>query len=315
MSWHGSIVHLVGNQVFDGPFQNLWPLVAAPALAAWVSDRTARLLPRTPRSAWPAAALTAAPGVVGLGAIVQALQEASQWNKVLTWHGVMNFWVTPAIAASLIAFALWRAWRRHAEVARLFALASPPGPRLADHAAQLGLRALQIPTREKECFVAGLLRPTVFVSDGALEQLGEAELAAALSHERAHVLGRDTLSLLLLSVLRDLAPWGRGLALEAFRTAREARADSRAAAAAGPLNLAAALIALARPEPGPAAALPMARNDSLRWRMQVLLDTAPAPAESLGPRAGLLAGLAASALLTFWPAAQVELIFLFCGNT
>ncbi|HEV2533710.1 M48 family metalloprotease [Phenylobacterium sp.] len=315
MSWHDSLIHLAGNEVFDGPFQNLWPLVAAPALAAWISDRTARLLPRTPASAWPAAALTAAPGVVGLGAIVQALQEAPQWNKVLTWHGVMNFWVTPAIAAGLLLFALWRGWRRQAEVARLFALSSPPGARLAGHAARLGLRALQIPTREKECFVAGLLRPTVFVSDGALDQLGEAELEAALSHERAHVTGRDTLFLMLLSFLRDLAPWGRGLALEAFRVAREARADSRAAAAAGPLNLAAALLALARPGAGPAAVLPMARNDSLRWRMQALLDAAPAPAGSLGMRAGLLIGLAASGLLTFWPAAQVELMFLFCANT
>src|SRR5262249_46705168 len=107
--------------------------------------------------------------------------------------------------------------------------------------------ALELPTSERDCFVAGVLKPTVFVSRGALEALGDAELEAALRHERAHVQGRDTLWLFLLSMLRDLAPYGEGAALEAFKLSREAIADREAAAGAGPLNLAAALVALARP--------------------------------------------------------------------
>ena len=114
----------------------------------------------------------------------------------------------------------------------------------------------------------------MFVSSGALALLNDAELCAALHHERAHVTSRDTLFLVLLAFLRDLAPWGRGVAFDAFRAAREAAADRVAASSAGALNLAAALIALARPgrEARGAAVLSMASGDGLRWRMQALLD-------------------------------------------
>jgi Zn-dependent protease with chaperone function len=164
--------------------------------------------------------------------------------------------------------------------------------------------------------VAGVLKPTVFISTGALAQLGDDELLAALSHERAHLRGHDTLSLAILSVLRDLAPWGRGVALEAFRAAREAAADRAAAAAAGPLNLAAALVALARPGGlKVAGALPMARQDGLRWRMQALLEAETDAITPLRLWAQLSLGLVLSALLVAWPALQFELLLIFCPHT
>jgi len=311
MIWHGGFWHMAGDFVFSGPVRNLWPLTVLPPLAALASDRTARRLPPGAGS-WVAAALLAAtPGLVALGTICPA---ATTWATVKTWRGVLLFRVSPALALGLLGYALVRMALRQREVGRLFRAAAPAGPRLAAAGAALGLRILELPTAERECFVAGVLRPTVFVSRGALAQLGDAELDAALRHERAHVAGRDTLMLFALSFLRDLAPWGAGLALQAFQAAREAIADREAAAGSGPLNLASALVALARPGPTPAGVLPMAKPDTLRWRMQALLQSDAAEPPSRRSRLSLLTGLAMNAALVAWPAAQFALWWNFCGD-
>jgi Zn-dependent protease with chaperone function len=306
MSWHDSAFRVAGNLLFNAPFRNLWPLAVAPALAALIADRTARLLPRTPTSSLPAAALAALPGLVALSVISQALQ----WDEVLTWRGLVTFRLTPLVACGLLAYAILRAARRQAEIWRLFKASASPSGRLERVASDLGLRARFLATPDKECFVAGLFRPAVFVSAGALERLSDGELAAALCHERSHVRGRDTLALFALSILRDLAPVGRGTALGAFRAAREASADRRAAAAAGPLALASALVALARSGGAVAGALPMARRDNLRWRMDALLEGGPA--EPIPTRGW--AGLAFTLCLVAWPIFQLQLLLIFCDS-
>ena len=220
--------------------------------------------------------------------------------------------VTPAVAALLLGYALVRMALRQREVGRLFRAATPAGPRLAAAAARLGLRALELPTGERDCFVAGLFTPTVFISRGALQALGDEELEAALCHEHAHIAGRDTLMLFGLSFARDLAPYGDGSALEAFRTAREANADRAAASNAGSLSLAAALVALARPGPTPQGVLPMAKRDTLRWRMQALLDTDTVePSRSWVQVAG---GVGLNLALIAWPVAQFQLMAMFCDG-
>jgi Zn-dependent protease with chaperone function len=300
---------MAGDLIFSGAFRNIWPLFLPPAVTALVGDWTARRLPRTPASWIPAAILAAAPGLVALGAICPAV---TTWDQIHTWRGVVLFRVTPAVALGLLGYAAARAVLRQREVGRLFRAAAAPGPRLAAAARALGLPALELPTAELECFVAGVRQPTVFVSRGALAQLGDAELQAALCHERAHLVGRDTAMLFALCFLRDLAPWGRGAALGAFQAAREAAADREAAARAGPLSLASALVALARPGLTPVAVLPMAKPDTLRWRMQALLEPqakAPVSRRSLAAVAG---GLGLSVAMLAWPLAQFELWLRFC---
>ena len=148
------------------------------------------------------------------------------------------------------------------------------------------------------------------MSRGALSALGDEELEAALCHERAHIQGRDTLMLFVLALARDLAPYGNGAALEAFKTAREANADRAAASNAGSLSLAAALVALARPGPTPQGVLPMAKRDTLRWRMQALLDAdAAEPQRSWVQVAG---GVGLNVALVAWPAASSSLMLMFC---
>jgi len=309
MSWHDG-VYYAATLLFKSPFRNLWPLVLAPAAALLISNRAARLVPRTPLGSSAAMVLAAVPGLVALVVICQAVDI----DKVITWRGMVLHWLTPLAAAGLIAFATLRAAWRQVLVDRLFAVSVPASGRLASTAAQLGLRALEIPSESKNCFVAGVLRPTVFVSSGALARLSDAELCAALHHERVHVRSRDTLVFVMLAFLRDLAPWGPSAGLEAFRAAREAAADHAAAGSAGALNLAAALIALARPghEAGGAAVLSMASGDSLRWRMQALLS-ADAPASlSKGTWARLAAGLGLSAALLAWPFLQWQIMEWCC---
>ena len=310
MTWHDSSVQAVGHALFFSPFSGLWPVVVLPALAALASDRTARLLPAGQRAAIFAAVLAIAPGLVALGVISQAMDL----GPVLTWRGLVLRRLTPFVAAVLAAWPIARAMARQVGVARLFGVSTAPGERLQRAATRLGVAARELPTDENECLVAGLLRPTVFVSRGALAQLGEAELNAALSHERAHIGGRDTLWLMLLSLFRDLAPFGRGEALEAFRAAREARADGQAAAAAGSLNVAAALVALARRGTAPAAALPLAREDTLRRRMQALLDGAPPTAAARRNWVELGIGTGFNLLLVAWPVIQSQLMTVFCDG-
>jgi Zn-dependent protease with chaperone function len=309
MTWQDGAFY-VATLIFKSPFRNLWPLVLVPAAALLISNRTARLVPRTPTGSALAAALAALPGLVGLVVICQAIDI----DQVVTWRGVVLHWLTPFAAAGLVTYAIVRAVRRRALVARLFAVARPARGRLAATAVRLGLRALEIPSEDRDCFVAGVLRPTVFVSSGALAHLGDAELCAALHHERVHVRSRDTLLLVPLAFLHDLAPWGRGAALDAFRTAREAAADRAAARAAGALNLAAALLALARRrrEADDATMLSMASGDGLRWRMRALLHGDATVSPSKGTWAKLAGGLGLSAALLTWPLLQWQIMELCC---
>jgi Zn-dependent protease with chaperone function len=235
-------------------------------------------------------------------------------GKVVTWRGVVFHWLTPLVAMGFVAYAAVRAARRQAHVARLFAVAEPARGRLAGVAAELGLRARELPSDVTSCFVAGALRPTVFVSRGALAQLDEAELRAALHHERAHVAGRDTLSLLLLAFVRDFAPWGGKAALGAFHATREAVADRAAVLCVGRFSLAAALVALARSggEATSLSVLPMARADTFRWRMQALLDADAAQDCSRRDWISLAAGLALGAGLLAWPMVQFRITELLC---
>jgi Zn-dependent protease with chaperone function len=296
--------------LFKSPFRNLLALVAVPTIAAAICDRSAALAPRTPAGVAPAAALSAVPGLVGLVVICQAIDI----GKVVTWRGVVFHWLTPLVAVGLLAYAVVRAAARQAQVARLFAVAGPARGRLALAAAELDLRARELPSDGASCFVAGALRPTVFVSRGALARLDDAELRAALHHERAHVVGRDTLSLLLLAFLRDFAPWGRGAALSAFRATLEAVADRAAVRGVGRFSLAAALVALARPggEPASLPVLPMVRADTFRWRMQALLDVDAPQDCSRRDWIRMTAGLALGAGLLAWPMIQFRITELFC---
>jgi Zn-dependent protease with chaperone function len=131
-----------------------------------------------------------------------------------------------------------------------------------------------------QAFCAGLLRPRVYVSTGAVEHLGRDELEAVLAHEAHHARYRDPLrvffarvlsdSLFFLPVLRCLADRYAALAEVAADAAavRRHRGDTR--------PLAAALLAFEeRADPAVVAIAPE-RVDHLlgerpRWELPVAL--------------------------------------------
>jgi len=102
-----------------------------------------------------------------------------------------------------------------------------------------------------QAFCAGLWRPRVYVSTGALGSLGPDELDAVLAHEAHHARLRDPLRVLITRTLSDalfFLPAVRRLA-ERYGALAELAADQAAVRAHGPQPLASARLAFARADP------------------------------------------------------------------
>ena len=98
-----------------------------------------------------------------------------------------------------------------------------------------------------QAFCAGLLRPRIYVSTGAIAALADDELQAVLAHERHHARCRDPLRLLIARTARDalfFLPGMRQLA-DRYAALAELAADRAAVRANGGerRSLAAALLA------------------------------------------------------------------------
>lgn len=93
-------------------------------------------------------------------------------------------------------------------------------------------------------FCAGLARPSVYISTGALRQLGDDELRAVLAHEAHHAARRDPLRLLVARALDEglfFLPALRRIG-KRCATAAELAADEAAVRAGGPRPLASAML-------------------------------------------------------------------------
>ena len=296
-------------QLSVGPIRDLWPLLLAPTLAAMVRDR-ALTAPAESRAASAAhAVLVAAPGAVALVLIAYALKDSFPPDKALRWS--LAWTLAPALGLGLIGFAVVRLARRLVAVRALFRASSPPGPALAALGRELGLRVRALDSDEPACFVAGFLRPTAFVARVVPERLSAAELRAALTHERAHARGFDTLRLLVLTALSDLRPFGGRRAMAAFVGGLERLADAAAVRTCAPSDLAAAILRLRGPARSPALVLPMADPGHARWRLGRLLAEDGPPAAA--PRALLVTAVLALGLLA-WPALQLGLHHIYCHD-
>jgi Zn-dependent protease with chaperone function len=106
-----------------------------------------------------------------------------------------------------------------------------------------GVRVVLVSDPRPLVFCAGLLRPRIYLADGARRRLGPRALRAVLAHETHHARRRDPLRLLVGGSLGGV-PWLAGLARrqEAFA---ELAADVAAVRAVdGPGPVAAAMLAL-----------------------------------------------------------------------
>jgi Zn-dependent protease with chaperone function len=111
-----------------------------------------------------------------------------------------------------------------------------------------GRRFLVIEDAEPRAFCAGLLRPRVHVSTGAMRVLNDRELLAVVAHETHHARRRDPLRLVVLRALTRSLPWAPGLRrlTAQHATVTELAADAFAIRTAGPRrHLASALLAVA----------------------------------------------------------------------
>ena len=134
--------------------------------------------------------------------------------------------------------------------------------------------------------VVGTVRPRLFIAAKVLHALSKEELAAAIAHERGHLLAQDNLKRSVLRACRDilmLAPVGKSLD-RAWAQAAEAAADEHAARENSDraLNLASALVKIAKMIPvRERAEMPLAayligaeETEGVKTRVRRLLDIA-----------------------------------------
>jgi hypothetical protein len=171
-------------------------------------------------------------------------------------------------AAVLASERLARAWT-----------SDTPAVLLADGA----MPAWAVDTEFPVVAVVGVWRPRLVVARSVVARCTAEELAAIAAHEGAHLSARDNLRKVLMQAAVDgLSFTKRQAALTRFwQDASEDAADDRAAASgARPLDLASALVTVARLAPGlrmtawPAASC-FYRGDGLERRVRRLLDRSP----------------------------------------
>jgi Zn-dependent protease with chaperone function len=182
-----------------------------------------------------------------------------------------------AVGATAIALACRASWRQRSTYYRFIGKLDVIG-RLYSHP-----HVKVIAGSRPEAFCAGYLRPTIYISRGALESLTIPELEAVLAHEHHHKLVRDPLrfafgrivsqGLFFVPVLRPL--------FERYADLAELNADGAAvrASAGRPGPLASALLVFDASAPPGVSGISSARVDSLlgepvRWQPPLWLMAA-----------------------------------------
>lgn len=210
------------------------------------------------------------------------------------------------LALTAIGLALASVWRQARTSRRYLATL----PIAAEEIEVDGVACRSIAAAEPQAFCAGLLRPRIYLSDGARDDLSHAELRAVLAHERHHQRRRDPLRLLAARALADglfFIPILRRIA-ERYAALGELAADEAAVAAVrGRGPLASAMLKFSEPGPRPAPVVSIAPErvdhllgdaDAARWKLPVL---------TLGGSALALAALAAISLLVSGGVLQPDL--------
>ena len=152
------------------------------------------------------------------------------------WRGLRSWIATRRLVAD---------WLRHAEP---LPFAGAPVP------------VYRVRHRFPVIAVVGVSKPRLFIASHLFEELSAAELRAAVLHEDGHLAARDNLKRAVLRACRDvlLVPFGRTLD-HAWAEQAEAAADEHAARAGGAqsaLDLASALVKIARLVPATGDASP-----------------------------------------------------------
>jgi Zn-dependent protease with chaperone function len=289
-------------------------LVAAAAVALarpWLEGREGRSAERRAGRLFVLRLLPGTAALVAVGALfvpAYLAHEPPGGGEVLGAPVV----ALAGLSALVIAWAArrgFRSWRATRRLTRAWSAAADP---VALPAA--GLPAFRTAHPFPVVSVLGVRRPRLYVARQVLAALSEAELAAVLDHEQAHVAARDNLRHWLIAACPDVLAWlPAGAALErAWLAAAEEAADERVArrGRAAALALAEALLKVARLVPDESAALvpllALHNGDDLARRIRRLLGTTPVAVEPRPVRGWLAAFLLLAAFVpSYAPALRV----------
>lgn len=141
-----------------------------------------------------------------------------------------------------IVLSVWR-WR---EAEALVRMSSAASGRLEQLATRSGVVARTIESDQPFCALARTWHPLVIVSHAAVRRLDDAELEAALLHERGHLCRGDQVIAASLTFLVDLLPLPALDLVRMYRRSRELAADRHALHTVEAHNLAGALLSFVR---------------------------------------------------------------------
>ena len=188
----------------------------------------------------------------------------------------------------------FRAWRERPQIRpQLLGKDAPSARRvariIAENSALYGLRVLVARQLTAPVFTIGWIRPRVMLDACFVADVDDEMIRATLLHERAHVVGFDTLRGFIARVCLSMNPVGWLLApdFQRWQCAREAQCDGMAVHQGGePLALAEGIIRAARFQcsgaPWGAALLCGHDAATLKLRLALLLDGPPRPTRTLG---------------------------------
>lgn len=261
------------REAFTGTWSTIWPVLFLPLVALWL----VRGIPsgaaedwRDPRLPGRRAALA-----VMMPALVAVALTAGFASRGLgrpdSFICVAKLYGPPILLSVFLGRAIAGALRRRRALGSLLKLARPASPRLAEAARSLGMRVEEIGLDAVLCFATGIWRPRVLISSGTLARLDDADLRAALLHERAHVRRGDILKAAIVSAAGDCGLLRSERALRLYRLSHEAAADAEAAREMGGDAVADVLVRFARSAAPVPAAVPLADPDSIGLRVRLLL--------------------------------------------
>lgn len=210
--------------------------------------------------------------------------------------GKILYGVLAALIAAAIVRSIVRAYRRQRELHTMLAYAQPAQGRAAEIAASVGIPLFEVrEEREMLIMVANVPRAGAYVSTFSLERFDDAELRAALFHERAHLERGDHRITPWLYFLSDLLPLPVERLIGVYRCSREFCADACALSHVSRTDLASALLRVAREAIPSSTAVrtvaAFAERDAMYGRLDALLRPQMEVLPDARRRGAVVAGL------------------------
>ncbi len=252
-------------------------------IAAWIAIRifAVPLLSRLSNDpSWQAplaAASAAIPGMLLLvlagSALISGVDSACR--QTMTGQVLLALIVLATTFAFTRAIVLLVGRWREAEA--LVRTSSPASGRLEQLATRSGVVARTIESDQPFCALARIWHPLVVVSDAAVRRLDDAELEAALHHERGHLRRGDQVIAASLTFLVDLLPLPALDLVSMYRRSRELAADRHALHTVDAHDLAGALLSFVRSAPALRGTAALDGESTVTARLNLLLrDPSPA---------------------------------------